>query len=226
MGRTETRPVVAITLLAQPHLVPMDSWDRWRLRTMQPSTPVLRRHAGRLLSALATAALALALALLRPSTLHAQAKASADGTIPELVQQILLGVGSWLKVNGEAIYGTRPCKIYGEGPTMIVPGPLHDADTQSFTAKDFRFTCKENILYAVEMAQPSPGEAVIHSFGSGIQGDQNINSIAMLVSEDQLKFRRQSDGLHIQLPRQPAGKYAYVFRIALGTNTNSQKPAR
>ena len=143
----------------------------------------------------------------------------ADGTIPQEVRQILLDVGSWLKVNGEAIYGTRPCKIYGEGPARIVEGPLHDVDTQPFTAEDFRFTCKENILYAVEMAEHSPGVAVIHSFGSAIQGNQNVESITMLGSGNRLKFRQQSDGLHIQVPRQPASKYASVFRIMLGTGS-------
>ena len=45
-----------------------------------------------------------------------------DGTIPEGIQQVLLSVGAWLKINGEAIYGTRPYRIYGEGPTKVKPG--------------------------------------------------------------------------------------------------------
>ena len=53
----------------------------------------------------------------------------SDGTIPEGVQQVLLAVGAWLKINGEAIYGTRPWKIYGEGPTKVKPGSFHDTDT-------------------------------------------------------------------------------------------------
>src|SRR6266404_3605859 len=47
----------------------------------------------------------------------------ADGTIPEEVQQILRDVGAWLGVNGEAIYGTRPWKVFGEGPTKVAEGP-------------------------------------------------------------------------------------------------------
>ena len=41
----------------------------------------------------------------------------SDGTIPSEVQQVLREIGSWLQVNGEAIYGTRPWRVYGEGPT-------------------------------------------------------------------------------------------------------------
>ena len=38
-----------------------------------------------------------------------------DGTIPDEIVTVLKGMGGWLKVNGEAIYGTRPFKFFGEG---------------------------------------------------------------------------------------------------------------
>lgn len=142
----------------------------------------------------------------------------SDGTIPQEVQQILLETGAWLKVNGEAIYGTQPCRQFGEGPTRIVPGPLHDVDSQAFTAQDFRFTCKNNIVYAIEMAWPAAGDAIIHSFGSDI-----VRSITMLDSGKQLEFRQESDGLHIQLPDQLVGNYAYVFQIELSPTAHFQR---
>lgn len=76
----------------------------------------------------------------------------SDGTIPEEVQQVLLDVGAWLKINGEAIYGTRPWKVYGEGPTQVTAGAFHDTDMQPYTAQDFRFTRKGNVIYALELA--------------------------------------------------------------------------
>jgi alpha-L-fucosidase len=52
-------------------------------------------------------------------------------------------------MSGEAIYETRPCARFGEGPTRMIPGALHDTDTQTFTPSDFRFTCKGKVLYAI-----------------------------------------------------------------------------
>jgi alpha-L-fucosidase len=89
----------------------------------------------------------------------------SDGTIPEELQQVLREVGAWLKTNGDAIYGTRRWKTYGEGPTKVTEGSLHDTDTPPYTAEDFRFTKKGEALYAIELEWPSNREAVIHSLG-------------------------------------------------------------
>jgi alpha-L-fucosidase len=89
----------------------------------------------------------------------------ADGTIPDEVKQVLLGVGAWLKVNGEAIYGTRPWKIFGEGPTKVAGGSFNDIRTSHYTSEDFRFTSKSGVLYAIELAWPTNQLAVIHALG-------------------------------------------------------------
>ena len=104
----------------------------------------------------------------------------ADGTIPEEVQEILLDVGEWLKVNGDAIYGTRPWKKFGEGPTEVAAGPVRDTKTAPYTAEDFRFTTKGNSIYAIELAWPSEGEAVIRSFGASQLGSKAVESVALL----------------------------------------------
>src|SRR5580658_8588720 len=139
----------------------------------------------------------------------------SDGTIPDEVQQVLLAVGGWLKVNGEAIYGTRPWVSYGEGPTKVAAGSFQDTKTQEYTAEDFRFTTKGNNLYAIELAWPSGKETVIHSLAGGALKGKQIRSIALLGSTAQLTYDLREDGLHIALPPQPAEGYAYAFRIAL-----------
>ena len=136
----------------------------------------------------------------------------SDGTIPDEVQQVLRDVGAWLKVNGDAIYGTRPWKVYGEGPTQVAAGSFHDTDTHPYTAEDFRFTKKGDALYAIELGWPAKREAVIHSLGAAL-GYSKISSVTLLGSDSKLAFEQQDDGLHIHLPEQNPGKYAYSFRI-------------
>jgi alpha-L-fucosidase len=139
----------------------------------------------------------------------------SDGTIPEEVQQVLRNVGSWLKINGDAIYGTSPWTIYGEGPTKVTEGAFHDTDIHPYTAEDFRFTKKGDVLYAIELGWPSNREAVIHSLGSGAEDHSKIASVVLLGSASKLKFEQRDDGLHIHLPGENPGKYAYSFRIQM-----------
>jgi len=60
-----------------------------------------------------------------------------DGTIPEPEQEMLLEIGRWLKVNGASIYGTRPWRVYGEGPTRVVEGPFGDTKRKPFTGRTY-----------------------------------------------------------------------------------------
>jgi len=140
----------------------------------------------------------------------------SDGTIPDEVQQVLREVGAWLKVNGDAIYGTRAWKLFGEGPTKVTEGSFHDTDTQAYTAEDFRFTKKGDALYAIEMGWPSNRETVIHSFSRPALGDGvKIRSVELLGSDAKLTFEQREDGLYISLPAERPGKFAYAFRIVL-----------
>ena len=136
----------------------------------------------------------------------------SDGTIPEQVQQVLLDVGAWLNVNGEGIYGTRPWRIYGEGPTKVAAGSFHDTDTATYTAEDFRFTTKGDVLYAIGLKWPIKEEIVIHSLGQ-TPGTRPVQTVTLLGSDARLQFEQRSDGLHVHLPVQPPAKYAYVLRM-------------
>ena len=139
----------------------------------------------------------------------------SDGSIPEREQAVLREIGAWLKVNGEAIYGTRPWSKFGEGPTAVVEGKFHDTDTTAYTAEDFRFTTKGNALYAIEMAWPKSNEAVIQSLNEASLAGQSIVAITLLGSSARLSYKPQADALHIQLPAQTTGKFPYTLKIAL-----------
>ena len=131
-----------------------------------------------------------------------------DGAIPEQVEKILLEMGRWLDVNGEAIYGTRPWKVYGEGPTKVVGGSFKDTASQPFTGADIRFTTKGDTLYAVALAWPRDGKLVVKSLGT-----RPVKSVELLGSSGELKWRREKNALVVDLPAQKPGDYAYAFRI-------------
>jgi alpha-L-fucosidase len=133
----------------------------------------------------------------------------ADGTIPEPEQAILRDVGKWLAVNGEAIYGTRPWKTFGEGPTQVVEGPFGDTKRSAFTAQDIRFTTRGQTLYAIALDWPSSGKLEIRSLPSNAA----VKSVALVGSPAGLKWAQSASGMTIDLPAQKPCDYAYAFRI-------------
>lgn len=134
----------------------------------------------------------------------------ADGTIPDEAKSILLAVGQWLKLNGEAIYGSRPWQRFGEGPTQVAAGTMQDTKTKPYTPEDFRFTTRDGHLYAIEMAWPASGQALIHS----ITPPTSVRKVTLLATGASIAFHQEADGLHLDLPKRPAGLHAYVYRIA------------
>lgn len=136
-----------------------------------------------------------------------------DGMIPDQEQQILLEIGRWLDVNGEAIYGTRPWQVYGEGPTAIPEGAFTDTKRRSYTGRDIRFTQKGSVIYATMLAWPGV-EVIIHSMqrGSPLQGEE-IARISLLGGPDELQWSQNELGLKVQLPEQLPNTQACVLKI-------------
>ena len=133
----------------------------------------------------------------------------ADGTIPQPAREILLAVGRWLEVNGEAIYGTRPWKIFGEGPTQVVGGAFKDTASKPFTGQDIRFTTKGATLYAIALAWPENGRLVVKSMA-----DVPVKDVQLLGAREKLVWKRDASGLTVELPAQRPNDYAFVFRIS------------
>ena len=135
----------------------------------------------------------------------------SDGTIPVEAQNILRQIGAWLKINGEAIYGTHPWVVYGEGPTKAVAGSFHDDASGAFTAEDIRFTTKNGTLYAIALGWPNQGHLVIHSLGQS--SNFKVAGVSLLGSSEKIFWQQHADGLYLDLPSKPNGAYAYSFKI-------------
>ena len=136
-----------------------------------------------------------------------------DGTIPPEVEGLLLAMGKWLEVNGEAIYGTRHWEKYGEGPTGVEAGHHTEGKNKPFTSKDFRFTCKPEALYAIALGWPGR-KATIRSLATGgdIQADQ-IEAVQMLGVDGVLSWEQDGEGLHVTMPSLRPCDHAYTLRI-------------
>ena len=124
-------------------------------------------------------------------------------------------MGKWLKVNGEAVYGTRPWKISGEGPTKVVGGSFKDTEGQPFTSRDFRFTAKGDTLYAIALGWPENGELIVQSLGSASAYTKaKIRNVGLLGSSAKLKWKSTEAGLVVQLPAAKPCDFAYTLRIS------------
>lgn len=143
----------------------------------------------------------------------------ADGSIPEGARQVLKKVGAWLRINGEAIYNTRPWYVAGEGPTksavdMSKGGHFNETGEPRYCAHDIRFTAGGGALYATCLGVPGD-EVFINTFKERVHPDA-IRQVTMLGVEGPLAWRHDPDeGLIIQAPRRKPSEYANTFKIEM-----------
>ena len=143
-----------------------------------------------------------------------------DGSIDELERQIVSEIGTWMKANGESIYGTRPWKIFGEGPQQGSAGALtaqgfNEGKGKPFTSEDIRFAQKGKILYATVMAWPDNGEVIIKSLGKdSLYFTDKIKQIKLVSTGEKLKFKQNEQALVVYFPSQKTeASYANALEI-------------
>lgn len=143
----------------------------------------------------------------------------ADGTIPDEDRSILLEIGRWLRMNGEAVYGSKVWRYAAEGPTKIQEGQFADGTRKEYTSKDIRFTVNNGFLYAAVLRYPEDGSITIESLREADASHLPlfhgiIRDIDVLGFDEKPVYSRDDKGLHIQTEH-VWSEYPVVFRIAV-----------
>ena len=139
-----------------------------------------------------------------------------DGSLDPEVETMLHQLADWTAVNGEAIYGTRPWLVYGEGSVKAKGGAFKE--NFKYSAKDIRFTTKGKTLYAIALGWPEEGRFVIRSLAKTDDPGQNqIQRVELLGHPGELKFTQTTDGLSVELPGEKLSDLTCSLRIT-GSN--------
>ncbi|GAA0549936.1 alpha-L-fucosidase [Rhizomicrobium palustre] len=132
----------------------------------------------------------------------------SDGTIDEKERAIVEDIASWMGRFGEAIYGTRPWKLYGEGPTSITGGAFGEEKMKSFTAEDIRYTTKAGALYAITMGRPTSGKIFLPAVKDG-----KAERVEVVGATAPLSFTQDSTGLVVNLPSGAGHDFGVALKI-------------
>jgi alpha-L-fucosidase len=117
----------------------------------------------------------------------------ADGTLDDETIAILEGIGKWMDINGEAIYGTRPWVLAEEGK--------------------FRFTKKGEILYAICLDLPENETTAIVPCLAKDENVGKISSVSLLGYKQPISWKQTNKGLQLTIPKEKPSKNALSFKI-------------
>lgn len=152
----------------------------------------------------------------------------ADGSFHQSAKDTLYEIGDWLKINGDAIYGTRPYVVATEGPSTVgdanydidqinaqlenEAGDAGDLSQGIFTNRDFRFTTKGDDLYVIAMGCPKDNVLKIRTLKQG-GPKESISSVQLLGYNGTISFEQTSKYLKVVLPENKPCLYAYALKV-------------
>jgi len=143
----------------------------------------------------------------------------SDGTIDDKEEVVLKGIAEWMDVNKECIFGTRPWKVFGEGPASEGPavkvGNFNEGKGKPFTGEDVRFTTKDGVLYMIALGLPKT-DLQIKSLGLAAKLlARPISKIRLLGIDEKVQWSQTEDALTVKLPGKMPNDIAIVFKISL-----------
>jgi alpha-L-fucosidase len=130
-----------------------------------------------------------------------------DGTIDEKETAIVEGIAGWMGRFSDAIYGTRPWKIAGEGPTQVAGGAFGEEKLKSFSAADIRFTTKNGALYAITLGRPDKSVTI-----NALRGAK-VKRVEMAGATAPLTFRQSAEGLVVDVPDAANHDFGVALKI-------------
>ena len=146
-----------------------------------------------------------------------------SGEMDDKAAAFLDGMSEWMGINSECIYGTRPWKIYGEGPAVKNDATARDSARNpprglgpNLTPSDIRFTAKGDMLYAIVMGWPDGGKVNIKSLAKdSLNNKGEIGAVQLLGSSGKLAFSRDESGLSVTLPTQRSETDSYGIALKI-----------
>jgi alpha-L-fucosidase len=141
-----------------------------------------------------------------------------NGTIDDDELKVLQALAKWIEPNGEAIYGTRPFAVYGEGPTTTTTAPASHfggiSDVRKYSAQDIRYTTKGSTVYAFVMGWPKDGKVNLKALATGSKTyPGEIARIELLGADGPLQFTRNQAGLSVSLPAEKSNDIASALKV-------------
>jgi alpha-L-fucosidase len=140
-----------------------------------------------------------------------------DGSIDEKEKAVLEGIGAWMDVDRECIFGTRPWKIFGEGPASagaaLSAQGFNEGKGKPFTAADVRFTTKNGTLYMIVLGVPTQDLEIKSLGGAAKLLDKPITKITLLGSQEKVQWAQTDRALTIKTPQTIPNDIAIVFKL-------------
>ena len=140
-----------------------------------------------------------------------------DGTIDSKEIAVLDKMTEWMQVNGEAIYETRPWKVFGGGPAMSALPSSGGTKISRLGSEDIRFTRNkaDTVVYAFVLGWPH-GEVLIRALGtSSPQMPGAVANVEWLGCTNKIQFQQTSAALRVQLPPERLSDIASVIKVTL-----------